>query len=424
QFLTMILVQDITQLKKARERLKQSESRYRSLVEASPDGIVTTDVNGHLTFVSRRMQEIMGLSGDEEVLGRNILDFAMREERDRARQDLGKVLTSGTPVFSRYWLQTQRDVRLPVELGAELITDMQGNTMGVICLVRDISQQYAAEHTLRESEQRYRLLFENTFDGFMILNRTGAIEECNNSAVDLLSYPDVHSLDGKALTDLFPGLHHLSEYNDVLNGTLVKTQPLRITGTDFFGMDVYVEVSFCQVPVDRDQKIACAIRNVAEKVILEQQEREIEQQQHEMDALNREIASHTLFNSQKNKLLSEIKEEITAVAELGQGPVRQALAKVKRKIDVNLNESEHIVAFRLQFEKIHPNFFSRLLEHCSSLTSNDLKYCAYIRLNMTTQDICNLLYIERKSVEMAKYRIKKKLGLGKQDRLSEFIHKL
>ncbi|MDX1476850.1 MAG: PAS domain S-box protein [Saprospiraceae bacterium] len=424
QFLTMVLVQDITVLKEAERKLRQSESRYRSLVEASPDGIVTTDVNGNLTFASRRMLEIMGMEDERALIGRNIVDFALPEERDRAREDLGKVLTSGTPVFSRYWLQTRNNTRIPVELGAELITDSQHQTMGVICLVRDISEQYAAERTLRESEQRYRLLFENTFDGFVILNGRGVIEECNNSAVDLMSYPDMHLLKGKPFTDLFPRLHDLPEYQDMLSGQLTKTQSLRMTGTDFFGIDVFVEVSFCQVPVDKEYKIACAIRNVAEKVILEQQEREIEKQQHEMDALNREIASHTLFNSQKNRLLSEIKEEISAVVDMGQGPLRQALAKVERKIDANLNESDDIVAFRLQFEKIHPNFFKRLLDRCSTLTNNDLKYCAYIRLNMTTQDICNLLYIERKSVEMAKYRIKKKLGLGKGERLNEFIHQV
>ena len=45
-------------------------------------------------------------------------------------------------------------------------------------------------------------------------------------------------------------------------------------------------------------------------------------------------------------------------------------------------------------------------------------------MNMSTQDICNLLYVEKKSVEMTKYRIKKKLTLSKDQRLSEFLHSI
>ncbi len=98
------------------------------------------------------------------------------------------------------------------------------------------------------------------------------------------------------------------------------------------------------------------------------------------------------------------------------------LQRAGRKIESNLNEQEDMMAFKIQFEKIHPNFFKKLTAQCPKLTSHDLKYCAYIRLNMTTQDIANLLYVEKKSVEMSKYRIKKKLGLEKGERLSEFLH--
>ena len=83
-----------------------------------------------------------------------------------------------------------------------------------------------------------------------------------------------------------------------------------------------------------------------------------------------------------------------------------------------------MLAFKIQFEKIHPNFFKRLADDFPKLTDHDLKYCAYIRLNMSTQDISNLLYIEKKSVEMSKYRIKKKLGLSKDQRLSEFLRNI
>ncbi len=143
-----------------------------------------------------------------------------------------------------------------------------------------------------------------------------------------------------------------------------------------------------------------------------------------MDALNREVASHSMFKSQKNRLLSEIKDEIEEAGKKAGAQVKRILDRLNRKIEINLSEQEDMLAFKIQFEKIHPNFFRRLTDDVAKLTDHDLKYCAYIRLNMSTQDISNLLYIEKKSVEMSKYRIKKKLGLSKDQRLSEFLRSI
>jgi len=419
-----VTIADITQLKEIETALADSEVRYRSLVEASPDGILMTDAKGQITFASKRMIEMTGVANEQSPVGRSILEYSIPKEFDRASKDFARALASGIPVFGRYMIRIAGESHLKVEVGAKTIQSATGETTGVIIVVRDINEQALAENVLRESEARYRVLFENTFDGFVIFDNSGIIENANKSAIELLEFPDIRTMRGLTIASLFPGITELEAYKAVISGEVSKSKSVRLEGRDYSKKTIFVEINLCTVPLDGTLKMACAIKDVAEKVVLENKEREIQSQEIEMDALNREVASHSMFKSQKNRLLSEIKDEIVEALKIAGSSVKQILGRLNRKIELNLSEQEDMLAFKIQFEKIHPNFFRSLTDGGAKLTDHDLKYCAYIRLNMSTQDISNLLYIEKKSVEMSKYRIKKKLGLKKEQRLSEYLRNI
>ena len=75
----------------------------------------------------------------------------------------------------------------------------------------------------------------------------------------------------------------------------------------------------------------------------------------------------------------------------------------------------------LHFEKIHPEFFAQLRHHSPALTPNELKQCAYVKLNLSNKEIAALLNIEAGSVKISHYRIKKKMGLEEGESLRSFI---
>ena len=77
--------------------------------------------------------------------------------------------------------------------------------------------------------------------------------------------------------------------------------------------------------------------------------------------------------------------------------------------------------FKLYFERVHPDFFDNLTTICPKLSTNELKHCAYIKMNMSQTEVAEMLFVERKTVEVSRYRIKKKLGLDKGTNLIEFI---
>ena len=107
--------------------------------------------------------------------------------------------------------------------------------------------------------------------------------------------------------------------------------------------------------------------------------------------------------------------------------------KVKDKETINLDRilkderltDEDFIEIQNIVQDVHPNLFKRLNEVSKNKLSNlDLKYAAYIYLNMDNQQIANIMKIEPKTVRMAKYRMKQKIGLEKEIDLQTFIQNL
>ena len=77
--------------------------------------------------------------------------------------------------------------------------------------------------------------------------------------------------------------------------------------------------------------------------------------------------------------------------------------------------------FKSNFERVEEHFFSTLTERYPDLTSSDLKFCALLRLNMSTKEIADALNLTTRGVESARYRLRKKFKLGPNDSLTSFI---
>ena len=90
-------------------------------------------------------------------------------------------------------------------------------------------------------------------------------------------------------------------------------------------------------------------------------------------------------------------------------------------MDQNISSDDDWQIFQTNFDRIHENFFRNLHTRYPELTSNDLRFCAYFRLNLTTKDIAHLMNISSKGVEVARYRIRKKINIPSEKNISEFL---
>jgi DNA-binding CsgD family transcriptional regulator len=146
------------------------------------------------------------------------------------------------------------------------------------------------------------------------------------------------------------------------------------------------------------------------------------QLQAEIDYKNQELTSSAMNLIQKNKLLTNLKNTLkTLSSEPLNADTNAELVRLVRSIDKDLEGNEHWSAFADSFDQVHGKFITRLKESFPELTPQEVKFSAYIRMNLNTKEIANLLGISVRGVEIGRYRVRKKLGLSRQDNLTNFL---
>lgn len=152
------------------------------------------------------------------------------------------------------------------------------------------------------------------------------------------------------------------------------------------------------------------------------------------DQLEQDIAhkgqqlSNTTTNLiSKNELLQEISSHIKQLSESreasGKG-VQKALIKIQDIINQSISSDSDWENFSQNFDVVYANFSTRLTERHPDLSVTDKRLCCYLRMGLTSKEIAPLVNITVKSVEMARYRVRKKLGLGPNDSLSSYLDSL
>ncbi len=130
---------------------------------------------------------------------------------------------------------------------------------------------------------------------------------------------------------------------------------------------------------------------------------------------NRELGISTMSLIKKNEFLNSIKKE------LQNSPDSKSLKSVIKIIDRNLNNSDDWHLFEEAFNNADKDFLKKIKSEHPSLTSNDLRLCAYLRLNLSSKEIAPLLNISPRSVEVKRYRLRKKMNLKHESSLSDYI---
>jgi DNA-binding CsgD family transcriptional regulator len=139
----------------------------------------------------------------------------------------------------------------------------------------------------------------------------------------------------------------------------------------------------------------------------------------DIESKNRELAVSTMSLIKKNEFLNGIKNELKEKDFIGQD-----LKKVIKIIDKNLNNTDDWKLFEEAFNNADKDFLKHIKSIHPSLTPNDLRLCAYLRLNLTSKEIAPLLNISYRSVEVKRYRLRKKMGLPHESSLTSYILEL
>jgi PAS domain S-box-containing protein len=140
------------------DNLRESEQRYRNLVETSPDGISLTDLDGRVLLANRQVAQMLGFTHGEDCLGQSLLGFIASEDRCRAVENMQKLLRSESLKNVEYTFLDSNGTRFAAEVSTSLVRCSDGKPQAVLHVIRDITERKRAEAERRLEEARAEAL--------------------------------------------------------------------------------------------------------------------------------------------------------------------------------------------------------------------------------------------------------------------------
>jgi PAS domain S-box-containing protein len=181
------VARDITERKRADEELKRSHEKFRELFDNAPVGYHELDATGTITNVNLTELQMLGFTL-EEMVGRPVWEFAGGGELSRKRV-LDKLAGVVPPNNNAERMYRRKDgTTIPVLIDESLLRNQRGEVSGIRTVIQDITEKKRAEGSLRQSEEKYRSLFEESKDVIYISTPKGKLLDINPAGVELLGY--------------------------------------------------------------------------------------------------------------------------------------------------------------------------------------------------------------------------------------------
>lgn len=201
---------DVTQRKQTEESLWESESRYTSFVEASPDAVFMLDRDGHIVLANDRFYSMIGVDHPDDLLGKNILDYLDADSRKVLDVNF-ETLMNTFPIIGRVFrLQTRTNAGIiPVETNVSTIRGENDEVSAYVVIARDIRERVMAEQALRESEARYRAIVEDNPEMIVRFQPDLTVTFANAALCRFLSLSPIDLIGYKLSEKVINQGHHL-----------------------------------------------------------------------------------------------------------------------------------------------------------------------------------------------------------------------
>ncbi|MDP9474737.1 MAG: PAS domain S-box protein, partial [Actinomycetota bacterium] len=183
------IVRDITERRRAEENLKESEERYRTLVETVQEGIAFIAPEGGLVnYCNEAYAEILGLT-QEEMIGRSFFDFLEAEEREKALRQR-ELRRAGVSSSYEVTATAADGTEKILSATGSPIYDAEGSYAGAVQTLVDVTERKRAERQLREAEGLFRSAFDDAAIGMALYDLDGRFTQVNRSLCEMLGYPE------------------------------------------------------------------------------------------------------------------------------------------------------------------------------------------------------------------------------------------
>jgi PAS domain S-box-containing protein len=187
---------------------------FSRAIELSIDAIMIGDLNGKINHVNDALLKMYGSASKSDFIGKFVIEFIADRDREMATQKSMEAISTGNGFKGEFAVITKSGAEIPVEVTVTIIRNEQGQPIGFVDILRDITERKQAEAALRESEENYHFLFANMIDGFahckIDLDESGKPQDFLflevNDAFEKLIKLKREDVIGKKATDALPGI--------------------------------------------------------------------------------------------------------------------------------------------------------------------------------------------------------------------------
>jgi PAS domain S-box-containing protein len=304
-----VILENITQQKRADAALMQSESRFRRIFEDGPLGMGLADREYRLMNVNRKLCEILGYS-KKELLGRSLREITHPDDTTRETTQIKKLYAGVSKTYraeKRYFKKDGSVIWCSITVSP--LEDEHHEVVATISLIEDISIWKLAEKDLRESEDRYRTLIEISPDA-IIVHQDGTILYANPAALVLLNASHTREIIGRKLFDfIHPASRDTIAANIEKDIIGEKTPPTETYMLRTDGTTVTVEGRGVGIVFNGKPAVQVAIRDITERKRIEEVLKESEEKYRNVfDFANEAIMLHPLSTAAEPGRFIEVNE--------------------------------------------------------------------------------------------------------------------
>ena len=191
---------DITERKQTEETLKESEERYRAVIETTDTGYVVLDEQGRVIDANFNYVRLTGYDSLLDILDKHITEWIAPYDLERNQSEVIRCYETGIVKNLEIDYQQPDGVIIPVEINAHSVKTQNG--IVIVSLCRDITLRKQTEEILQESEEKFRRMFETSRDFLFLTTMDGRIIDVNQSASTLSGY-SLEELKGMKIQDLY-----------------------------------------------------------------------------------------------------------------------------------------------------------------------------------------------------------------------------
>ncbi len=261
EYIRMAAIRDVTKRVEADVLRRESEKKYRTLIENANDMIYTFAPDGKFTFMSPNSEEMMGYR-PEEYVGKSIFDFMHPDDIQPTGSLLQNTLSSGEKVRNvEYRARNKNGEYKWFVASGSPIFDSDNNLTAFMGIAHDINARKHAEKMLLESEERNRSIIEALPDTLLEISKDGIFIDCRTSRPEDL-YAPMGEFVGKGLTDIMPQefAHTTQEY---INKTL-KTKKLQVYE---YSIVMHGEIHYYEARMSPkgNEHVISLVRNITER---------------------------------------------------------------------------------------------------------------------------------------------------------------